>query len=106
MADYGLSNEEDDGDSEECSGAPDYLAPEILQDSDYSRLVDWWCLGLVMYQLMCGRLPFFNRDREILIDHILTKEVRFPLALRPEALSSEAGSLLSGLLQTQVRRRS
>ncbi|GAU98662.1 hypothetical protein RvY_09779-2 [Ramazzottius varieornatus] len=39
-------------------GTPEYLAPEILDDADYGRAVDWWAFGVVMYEMLCGRLPF------------------------------------------------
>lgn len=33
----------------------------MLEDNDYGRAVDWWGLGVVMYEMMCGRLPFYNQ---------------------------------------------
>ncbi len=34
---------------------------QVLEDNDYGRAVDWWGLGVVMYEMMCGRLPFYNQ---------------------------------------------
>ncbi len=36
---------------------------QVLEDNDYGRAVDWWGLGVVMYEMMCGRLPFYNQVR-------------------------------------------
>ena len=47
----------------------------MLEDSDYGRSVDWWGVGVVMYEMMCGRLPFYNRDHEVLFELILTVSV-------------------------------
>lgn len=58
---------------------------EVLEDTDYGRAVDWWGLGVVMYEMMCGRLPFYNRDHDILFELILVEEVRFPRTLSAEA---------------------
>eukprot|EP00057_Strongylocentrotus_purpuratus_P019024 XP_011673498.1 PREDICTED: RAC-gamma serine/threonine-protein kinase isoform X2 [Strongylocentrotus purpuratus] len=81
-------------------GTPEYLAPEILEDNDYGRAVDWWGTGVVMYEMMCGRLPFYSRDHEVLFDLILTENVKFPTRL-----SNEAKSLLSGLLEKNPKKR-
>uniref|UniRef100_A0A673GWN8 non-specific serine/threonine protein kinase n=1 Tax=Sinocyclocheilus rhinocerous TaxID=307959 RepID=A0A673GWN8_9TELE len=81
-------------------GTPEYLAPEVLEDNDYGRAVDWWGLGVVMYEMMCGRLPFYNQDHEKLFELILMDEICFPRTLGPEAKS-----LLSGLLQKDPKQR-
>ena len=45
---------------------------QVLEDNDYGPAVDWWGVGVVMYEMMCGRLPFYNRDHEVLFELILT----------------------------------
>lgn len=72
----------------------------MLDDNDYGRAVDWWGLGVVMYELMCGRLPFYNRDHDVLFELILMEEVKFP-----RTLSQEAKDLLSGLLAKDPNKR-
>jgi RAC serine/threonine-protein kinase len=74
-------------------GTPEYLAPEVLEDNDYSRAV------VVMYEMMCGHLPFYNQDHEKLFELILMEEIRFPCTLGPEAKS-----LLAGLLKKDPKR--
>ena len=44
---------------------------QVLEDSDYGSAVDWWGVGVVMYEMMCGRLPFYSRDHEVLFELIL-----------------------------------
>lgn len=39
-------------------GTPNYIAPEILRGEDYDYSVDWWALGVLMYEMMAGRSPF------------------------------------------------
>ena len=56
-------------------GTPEYLAPEVLEDNDYGRAVDWWGVGVVMYEMMCGRLPFYHRQHEQLFEAILTVSI-------------------------------
>ena len=44
-------------------GTPEYLAPEVIEDSEYGRAVDWWDVGVVMYEMITGMLPFRSRVR-------------------------------------------
>ncbi|XP_070768090.1 RAC-gamma serine/threonine-protein kinase isoform X3 [Enoplosus armatus] len=77
-----------------------YRDLKVLEDNDYGRAVDWWGLGVVTYEMMCGRLPFYNQDHEKLFELILMEEIKFP-----RTLSADAKSLLSGLLIKDPNKR-
>ncbi|XP_045499606.1 RAC serine/threonine-protein kinase-like [Colias croceus] len=81
-------------------GTPEYLAPEVLEDTDYGPAVDWWGTGVVLYEMACGRLPFYNRDHDVLFSLILEEEVRFP-----RAVSAACRALLAALLTKEPARR-
>jgi RAC serine/threonine-protein kinase len=51
----------------------------VLEDTDYGLAVDWWGVGVVMYEMMIGRLPFYNRDHDTLFELIVLQEVKILL---------------------------
>ena len=71
-----------------------------MEDNDYGRAVDWWGVGIVMYEMMSGRLPFYNHDHEVMFELILAEEVRFP-----NKMSQGARELLSKLLEKDPKVR-
>lgn len=81
-------------------GTPEYLSPEVIEDNQYGRAVDWWSLGVLLYEMMCGSLPFNNRTTDMLFREILLKPVSFPATL-----SEPAKHFLNGLLIKDPSKR-
>jgi RAC serine/threonine-protein kinase len=81
-------------------GTPEYLSPEVIEDNHYGRAVDWWSLGVLLYEMMCGSLPFDNRTTDLLFREILLRPVQFPANL-----SEPAKSFLNGLLIKDPAKR-
>ncbi|NXY77610.1 PKN2 kinase, partial [Glareola pratincola] len=89
IADFGLCKEGigfGDRTNTFC-GTPEFLAPEVLTDISYTRAVDWWGLGVLIYEMLVGESPFPGDDEEEVFDSIVNDEVRYPRFLSLEALS-------------------
>uniref|UniRef100_A0A3P9K404 Protein kinase C n=1 Tax=Oryzias latipes TaxID=8090 RepID=A0A3P9K404_ORYLA len=68
-------------------GTPDYIAPEILQELEYGASVDWWALGVLMYEMMAGQPPFEADNEDDLFESILHDDVLYPVWLSKDAVS-------------------
>uniref|UniRef100_A0A8C7D4S7 Protein kinase C n=1 Tax=Oncorhynchus kisutch TaxID=8019 RepID=A0A8C7D4S7_ONCKI len=109
LTDYGMCKEgirPGDTTSTFC-GTPNYIGPEILRGEDYGFSVDWWALGVLMFEMMAGRSPFDiitdNPDmntEEYLFQVILEKTIRIP-----RSLSVKAASVLKGFLNKDPKER-
>ncbi|PKU32075.1 protein kinase c iota type [Limosa lapponica baueri] len=91
-------------------GTPNYIAPEILRGEDYGFSVDWWALGVLMFEMMAGRSPFDivgssdNPDQnteDYLFQVILEKQIRIPRSLSVKA-AGVLKSFLNKMEQKQV----
>lgn len=68
-------------------GTPDYIAPEILQELDYGASVDWWALGVLMYEMLAGQPPFEADNEDDLFESILNDDVLYPVWLSRDAVN-------------------
>ncbi len=68
-------------------GTPEFLAPEVLTETSYTRAVDWWGLGVLIFEMLVGESPFPGDDEEEVFDSIVNDEVRYPRFLSLEAIA-------------------
>eukprot|EP01064_Diplonema_japonicum_P017409 TRINITY_DN2553_c0_g1_i1.p1 TRINITY_DN2553_c0_g1~~TRINITY_DN2553_c0_g1_i1.p1 ORF type:complete len:608 (+),score=113.31 TRINITY_DN2553_c0_g1_i1:99-1922(+) len=68
-------------------GTDIYMAPEIIAEREYGVAVDWWSLGILVYEMLVGKPPFDSDDPCQLYDMITDNEVKYPSVLSPHARS-------------------
>ena len=79
LIDYGLAKtiEENDQTKTYC-GTPEYVAPEMVAKTGHNKEVDWWALGVLLYEMLIGKTPFVSRDRAEMNDRISKGVFTFP----------------------------
>ncbi|XP_068778796.1 microtubule-associated serine/threonine-protein kinase 1 [Struthio camelus] len=78
-------------------GTPEYIAPEVILRQGYGKPVDWWAMGIVLYEFLVGCVPFFGDTPEELFGQVISDEILWPEG--DEALPPDAQHLISCLLQ-------
>ncbi|XP_007902299.1 serine/threonine-protein kinase 33 [Callorhinchus milii] len=82
---------------QDTCGTPLYMAPEIMNNYDYSQQCDIWSIGIIMYTLLCGQAPFTAKSQEKLYEEIRKGELDFSHSCL-KSISESAHCVLKGLL--------
>ncbi|KAG5183774.1 kinase-like domain-containing protein [Tribonema minus] len=81
-------------------GTPEYMAPEVINKAGHGTAVDWWGLGMLMYEMLTGLPPWYTKDRQKLFERL-----RGAPLIMPKGISPPAASIIQGLLTRNPAKR-
>ncbi|XP_035813475.1 microtubule-associated serine/threonine-protein kinase 3 isoform X7 [Amphiprion ocellaris] len=84
-------------------GTPEYIAPEVILRQGYGKPVDWWAMGIILYEFLVGCVPFFGDTPEELFGQVISDEINWPDG--EDAPPSDAQELITLLLRQNPLER-
>eukprot|EP01065_Artemidia_motanka_P004640 TRINITY_DN12208_c0_g2_i2.p1 TRINITY_DN12208_c0_g2~~TRINITY_DN12208_c0_g2_i2.p1 ORF type:complete len:612 (+),score=171.79 TRINITY_DN12208_c0_g2_i2:92-1837(+) len=100
LTDFGLAKIECRGTTYTFCGTPEYMAPELVTKQGHTNAVDWWSLGIFLYEMVVGIPPFYSQNVSQMYQLILNKKLDLP-----SSMSSELGDVLTKLLDRDPKHR-
>lgn len=102
LTDFGLSKQDIDksGGATTFCGTAEYIAPELLKGIKYGVAADWWSFGILLFEMMNGRTPFYDKNRKLMFYRIINTGPNFP-----SSFSDEAQDVIRGLLTVDETQR-
>jgi serine/threonine protein kinase len=101
LTDFGFAKHIPDNRTFTMCGTADYLAPEIIMGRGYGREVDWWALGVLIFEMLVGYPPFYDDNPYVIYENVINGAINWP----PTPLPPQPDHLLRGLLQRDVTKR-
>ncbi|XP_061739365.1 microtubule-associated serine/threonine-protein kinase 3-like isoform X14 [Nerophis ophidion] len=84
-------------------GTPEYIAPEVILRQGYGKPVDWWAMGIILYEFLVGCVPFFGDTPEELFGQVVSDEIIWPKG--DDALPTDAEDMITHLLRQSPLER-
>lgn len=105
LTDFGISRVWQMENSQETSGTPGYMAPEVICRHNHTIAADYFAIGVLVHELMIGRRPYIGKSRKEVRDAILAKQVQLKREDMPSGWSIESLDFVNKLLQRKPQHR-
>ena len=105
ITDFGIAKMQQPNNSNETSGTPGYMAPEVLFGKNHTTVADYFACGVMCYEFMKGVKPYLGKNRKEIKEKIKEREIKLDKRNLKEGWSLEAADFINQLLQRQANRR-
>ena len=105
ITDFGIAKMQQPNNSNETSGTPGYMAPEVLFGRNHTTVADYFACGVMCYEFMKGVKPYLGKNRKEIKEKIKEREIKLDKRNLKEGWSLEAADFINQLLQRQANRR-
>ena len=105
ITDFGIAKENMPDNSSETSGTPGYMAPEVMKAKNHSFAVDFFAVGVIGYEFMQGKRPYYGKNRKEIKEQMLSKQALITEETIAHGWSSESMDFINLLLQRKEDKR-
>ncbi len=105
ITDFGIAKENMPDNSSETSGTPGYMAPEVMKAKNHSFAVDFFAVGVIGYEFMLGKRPYYGKNRKEIKEQMLAKQAAITEETIAHGWSSESMDFINSLLQRKEEKR-
>lgn len=105
IGDYGLSRSFENENKWYSSGTPAYMAPEVMCRQNHGVSIDFYSLGVILYELMLKKLPYKGKNRTEIREKIMANQIQIKKHEIPEGWSLESADFINRLIQRKPTNR-